>query len=608
KLTSTFSSLSSSTTLQVNFVFAHSWKYRNYFEFLSAKNDNNIKVHCTLCAGQKVLATFKNATSNLRKHLELQHGTVKLMEVPPGGSTQRAATGGPPPLKQQKLNFGAKPVSERELKQLIGQYVVEEMMPLSTVDLPAFRTIIHRIPTTANYELPHRGAFSAYLEKEHAEMERNLKAALNEVDFVSTTADIWTANGNNRSYTGVTLHWIHRATTLERNKSALACRRIRGRHTYDVIGAEIKNIHSSYGLLNKVVATVTDNGSNFVKAFKGFQPITESDDETEEESTRTDDDDDVTFLNLTEILSAENEGDGQHHRCTSHTINIISTSDVEKYLTSHAESKAIYRSSIAKCTALGTKSSRSTLLLVPTSTRWNSFSDAVKRVAEIPLSDLNTLNSKLGVKCFTDREYQFLHEYCTVMKPMTAALDILQDSLSRMTAGLPDAIVQVYSITRFASLLDDKDALLAAVSCPKFKLRWLRDAGRREQVKELLVAECRKVVPAPHSPTTTVSQGEMDFFTFEPQPEETYSAEQEVMDYLRSAYDLEILHRFRNIKKIFLKYNTPTPSSAPVERRFCLGGLVLTPRRNRLSDRRFGKTIVNEVQPLLNIIFYLFFF
>ena len=111
----------------------------------------------------------------------------------------------------------------------------------------AFRAIINKFPTNHNAELPHRIYFSLYLEKEYAEMERNLKAALNEVDFVSTTADIWTAN--HRSYMGVTLHWISRST-LERNKVVLACRRICGRHTYDVIGAEIKNVHSSYGLLN----------------------------------------------------------------------------------------------------------------------------------------------------------------------------------------------------------------------------------------------------------------------------------------------------------------------------------------------------------------------
>ena len=42
-----------------------SWKY-SHFEFVSAK-DENIKVHCALCAGDKVLSSFKNTTSNLRK-------------------------------------------------------------------------------------------------------------------------------------------------------------------------------------------------------------------------------------------------------------------------------------------------------------------------------------------------------------------------------------------------------------------------------------------------------------------------------------------------------------------------------------------------------------
>ncbi|KAJ7986767.1 hypothetical protein DPEC_G00331800 [Dallia pectoralis] len=205
------------------------------------------------------------------------------------------------------------------------------------------------------------------------------------------------------------------------------------------------------------------------------------------------------------------------------------------------------------------------------------------------------------------------------MKPLTVALDILQgdchygtllptlevlmqktlavkDALSRMTAGLPDAIVQAIQ-THFAAELDDKDALLAAVSCPTFKLRWLKDAGRRERVKELLRAECRHTTAtaaqSPASvPTTSASRSERGFFTFEAESEDTYSAENEIMDYLRSAHDLQILDKFSNIKNIFLKYNTPTPSSAPVERLFSLGGLVLTPRRNRLSDKTFEKLLL----------------
>lgn len=56
---------------------------------------------------------------------------------------------------------------------------------------------------------------------------------------------------------------------------------MRGRHTYDVIAGEIEQIHTSYGLGGKVTAMVTDNGSNFVKAFQVFHK-TASDSETEE--------------------------------------------------------------------------------------------------------------------------------------------------------------------------------------------------------------------------------------------------------------------------------------------------------------------------------------
>lgn len=89
-------------------------------------------------------------------------------------------------------------------------------------------------------------------------MESDLKATLGEVDFVSTTADIWAAK--NKSLLHITVHWIS-SSPLECNKAAIACKRIRGRHTFDATGAELEQIHSSYGLLGKVVATVTDNAS-----------------------------------------------------------------------------------------------------------------------------------------------------------------------------------------------------------------------------------------------------------------------------------------------------------------------------------------------------------
>ncbi|KAL7848945.1 hypothetical protein SRHO_G00205680 [Serrasalmus rhombeus] len=100
--------------------------------------------------------------------------------------------------------------------------------------------------------------------------------------------------------------------------------------------------------------------------------------------------------------------------------------------------KAVYRSATAKCTALWNKASRSTVaaetveevvakkLIVPCNTRWNSFYDALARICEIPIVDLNTISSKFSSKAITEKEHQLLKEYCIAMKPLTVALDILQ--------------------------------------------------------------------------------------------------------------------------------------------------------------------------------------
>uniref|UniRef100_A0A3B3SK52 BED-type domain-containing protein n=1 Tax=Paramormyrops kingsleyae TaxID=1676925 RepID=A0A3B3SK52_9TELE len=549
----------------------YSWKYKHYFKFVETKG-KNIVVQCVLCAGDKRFSTAKSSTSNLSKHLKGQHSHSAVRLVEKAGSVPDTDSDSSfPATKQLRLDFSSQLVSGENLKKLVAAYIVEEMLPISTVDSPSFRGLIDKIPTRNNARLPQRKTFSNYLDKEYATMEANLRAALQAVNFVSTTADIWTSH--NKSYMGVTIH-LFNPCTLQRNKAALACKRIRGRHTYDVIASELEQIHSSSGVLNKVVATVTDNGSNFVKAFKTYQHVS-----------------DIGRGSVTHGRFPIRQIGLDRRRRSEYRYRCISIENTN--------TRAVYRVSIAKCTALWTKASRSTVasehvedvsqrkLLVPSSTRWNSFFEAVSK-------------------------NQFLMEYCTAMKPLTAALDILQgdncsygaliptlevlmtktlstkDTLSRMTAGLPDVIVKAIQ-TRFADVLENKDALLAAVSCPQYKLRWVGD-DRRQQLKELLIAECGTVPPVDGNTVTVPTHwvkpgGGMDFYEFGPDTDESYTAEQEVMDYLRcGGYELHTLNQSPNIKNVFLKYNTPTPSSAPVEHFFSLGGIVLTPRRNRLSE------------------------
>ena len=90
--------------------------------------------------------------------------------------------------------------------------------------------------------LPDRKTFASYLDNAYSVMETELKKTFKKLEYVSTTADLWTAH--NKSYMGMTAHWID-PPTMQRGKAAIACKRIRGRHTYDVIASEIEEIHSS---------------------------------------------------------------------------------------------------------------------------------------------------------------------------------------------------------------------------------------------------------------------------------------------------------------------------------------------------------------------------
>ncbi|QQP56940.1 Uncharacterized protein FKW44_001779 [Caligus rogercresseyi] len=585
------------------------WKYKQYFEFHGWKDSRNIHVTCRLCRDGKILSTARNSTSNLLKHLESIHKNEDLVAT--------CLTNTPQTRKRRKYSE----LNGEELKGLVSAYIVEDMLPLSTVDSPTFRAIIKKIPLSPSVKLPYRKAYTSWLDRKFTSMESALKSSLEGIEFVSTTADLWTAN--NKSFLGVTVHWIDNIT-LKRRKGALACKRVMGRHTFNVIASEISRVHSFFGLERKVVATVTDNATNFVKAFKIYQSLdkaeTDLDEEIEEDFHVPNNL--INFEDISETLSMETDANillPPHYRCASHTLNIISSTDIEKFLTSRTETKLLYRGSISKCSALWNKCSRSSLasecleelnlrkLLVPTNTRWNSFYEGIKRITEIPKAQRKSLFLKLGIKCLSEREYDFLVEYTRVMNPLARGLDILQgddchygtllptlEAITLTSLTLKDSLVFTKELVDFIinCIINSKDALLAAISHPKFKLRWLNDENRREEAKRLLIEECRKLT-VEETPNKKVHKAENnDFFVFHDEYRDTYSADNEVINYLKAENKIEVLEEFSTVKKIFIKYNTPTPSSAPVERLFSLGGQVLTPKRNRLSDGRFERLLI----------------
>ena len=111
-----------------------SWKNSRYFEFLSAK-DENIKVHCKLCAGDKASNTQRQIWRNLWSRSTVQcaeHQAVFSREMQQSYDSCRRSA----PPKQHTLALSAEQVSEGELKKLVGRYVVEETLHVNTLTRP----------------------------------------------------------------------------------------------------------------------------------------------------------------------------------------------------------------------------------------------------------------------------------------------------------------------------------------------------------------------------------------------------------------------------------------------------------------------------------------
>lgn len=59
-----------------------------------------------------------------------------------------------------------------------------------------------------------------------------------------------------------------------------------------------------------------------------------------------------------------------------------------------------------------------------------------------------------------------------------------------------------------------------------------------------------------------------------------------------SKVELDAVESFPIIKKNFIKYNTPLPSSGPVERLFSFASIINSPKRHALSDVNFESLVL----------------
>ncbi|XP_060782693.1 uncharacterized protein LOC132889890 [Neoarius graeffei] len=317
----------------------------------------------------------------------------------------------------------------------------------------------------------------------------------------------------------VTAHWID-PETLQRCSAALACRQLRGSHTFDLLANALNDIHAEFEIRGKIVRTTTDNGSNFVKAFRvfgedentnveGVEEAEESAQSEEEDDGGVDEDEDVQYVDTAALL---NEDDGfefqlpRHQRCACHILNLIASEDSKNAISNDAYKK-LHHATFGKCYSLWNKCGRSTLaaemiedvcsiqLLRPNKTRWNSLFMAVERLLRINKEKgegaLRAIATDLKVPMFNPAELAFLTEYAAVMSPVAQATNILQaetnaqmgwllPTIHLLTVKLDKVKLQLKYCrplvdalqsgiqNRFGHMFRDAELVAAAILLPKF--------------------------------------------------------------------------------------------------------------------------------------------
>lgn len=371
--------------------------------------------------------------------------------------------------------------------------------------------------------------------------EKNrLKDEFKAVDYFCATADIWSTK--HKSYMGVTVHWVD-SDTLARKSNVLCCRLFESPHTGDRIAEMLNSVYTEFDIEHKILVTVTDNASNFVRAFNKFGISMETfaslvaaqrrtevpnsngdfcnencDDSIEDDDMPEEEEEEVGELIFSDLEDKLLEDKPRTIFVAAHIRFVCWHLRTRKmHLMTYATR---YKDVFDKVNALYKKSNRpksseiikrilGKALILPAATRWNSLFDSIEHILSFDLVTLNTLMLALGLPQFTQENYDFLKEYLKVMEGVAHAVDNLQSSDSYYAIFLPtlhsikymfddletaelkycspllEALKDGFNkrFDRFFNRYDEHciAATIAAVTHPHFKLRWLY---KRYQTKE----------------------------------------------------------------------------------------------------------------------------
>ncbi|KAL4113522.1 hypothetical protein QTP88_017134 [Uroleucon formosanum] len=461
------------------------------------------------------------------------------------------------------------------------------------------------------YKIPSVITLKNTLDNKYEVTKGILKSCLLAAPHVSITFDAWTETMNEKSFLGVTVHYLK---DVSLKSHCLAVAELKERHTAQYLSDIIQKILSDWQIDNsKIVTVVTDNGANVVSA-------------------------------VNRIF-----GKSRHTPCFAHTINLVATHTVGQQNIKPIISKvreivkwvknSVINSDqlIKKQTEAGVPEGKFKKLILDVATRWNSIFFMIRRFLEM-VSFLSPilLNDITAPSMPTAIEMNILRQLLELLQPLEFVTKESSGenyiTISKVIPMISCLLKQLAQIQpRFDVLSDIKDVLHAEI---------VRRFGLIEQVKPIAIAtildprfknlhfsdpvacssamaELRKL----SKPDITSSESEEEVTT-SLENEESYDfwahhkmlahgqkkkksssfANDELSLYLSNPVSplksnpLELWEDMKTVFPMLYKQSrisfTMVATSVPSERLFSKAGGVMTKTRNRLTGSRLEKILL----------------
>uniref|UniRef100_A0A3Q3AYL0 HAT C-terminal dimerisation domain-containing protein n=1 Tax=Kryptolebias marmoratus TaxID=37003 RepID=A0A3Q3AYL0_KRYMA len=463
------------------------------------------------------------------------------------------------------------PQSPRQ--QAISEAIVQDLiigccLPLSLVENGHFKHFLEVLDS--KYTPISRKTVS---ERQIPELVRKVKETVLEKlktqRSVSLTTDLW-SDRRLRSFLEVTAHVCYKSKNFYALESYLLdCGRFTGRHSGEHIVSAFEEITEEYGICDKISYIITDNAANMKCAFKVHMPQQQSDDSDSEEDNLDDE-------HLWEDINSEEDIDlpwssGERLSCFAHSLQLVVHDGMK-------EVKTISRTI--------TKTSKFATLLHSSSQFKDKFEAAFGTNKSVPAANATRWNNTFKqVQALTTLEHKslsemLLKELCAVLSPFAEATDMVVPTVLDLNTHLlkmEETRIQCGPLVR--ALQDGREEPLnldvyffATILDPQFGLSWVdldvTNGGKAASVKKFR-DELKKTLTG----WCGITRRKFRFYGI-------------LVPIGCSTTPLWEFHP-ENITSLL----SVTASSAPVERVFSRGGIVMRPHHQRLGAKMLQSLI-----------------